>query len=134
MGMKRPKRRQVRYPSKPKFLDKTSPPERLESAAVKVNYVPSDYHCPLPDGRPPRGRAKPAMLCPREWSVRQALNALRGAIRNRRVSRQWCGDFPRHVWHKEGDVWYEACTNVGTAGTYHAYPIENAGLPPDLKP
>jgi hypothetical protein len=131
--MKRPKRRSVRYPNKPKFLDKSSPQERLEAAAEKVNYKPSDYHCPLPEGLPPKRRAKPAMHCPREWSIRQALNPLRAAIRIRRISRQWCGDFPRHVWHKEGDVWYEACTNVGTAGTYHAYPIEEAGLPPDLK-
>jgi hypothetical protein len=130
--MKRPKRQATRYPNKPKFLDKSSPPERLEAAAVKVSYTASEYHCPQPEGRP-KGRAKPAMHCPRLWTVTQALNALRAAIRGRRVSRQWCGDFPRHVWHREGDVWYEACTNVGTAGTYHAYPIEEAGLPPDLK-
>lgn len=131
--MKRPKRKAVRYPNKPKYLDKTSPQERLEAAAVNVNYTPSEYHCPLPDGRPPKGRARPATHCPREWTAGQALNALRAAIRERRVSRHWCGDFPRHVWHQEGDVWYEACTNVGTAGTYHAYPIEEAGLPPDLR-
>lgn len=131
--MKRPKRPEIRYPSKPKFLDKTSSQERLEAAAVKVNYKPSDYHCPQ-QGQPPKGRAKPAMHCTREWSLREAVNALRTAIRNRRVSRQWCGDFPRHVWHKEGDIWYEACTNVGTAGTYHAYPIELAGLPPGIEP
>jgi hypothetical protein len=131
--MKRPKRRGARYPNKPKFLDKTSPAERLEAAAVKVIYTPSDYHCPLANGRPPKGRAKPAMHCPREWTVGQALIALRTAIRARLVSRQWHEDFPRHVWHREGDVWYEACTNVGTIGTYHAYPIEEAGLPPDLR-
>jgi len=130
--MRRPRRRQLRYPTKPKFLDRTSPVERLEAAAVNVRYSPSDYHCPV-HGRPPKSRAKPAMLCPRDWTAGQALNALRAAIRARMVSRSWCGDFPRHVWHKEGDVWYEACTNVGTAGTYHAYPIEEAGLPPDLK-
>ncbi len=130
--MKRPQR-QVKYPTKPKFLDRTSPQDRLESAAVNATYVASEYHCPAPDGRPPKGRAKPATHCPREWTRGQALIALRAAIRNRLVSRQWCGEFPRHVWHREGDVWYEACTSVGTAGTYHAYPIEPVGLPPDLR-
>jgi hypothetical protein len=59
---------------------------------------------------------------------------LREAIRAQQVSRQWVGEFPRHIWHKEVDVWYEACTSYGTAGTYHAYQIEIAGLPAGLKP
>jgi len=30
-------------------------------------------------------------------------------------------------------VWYEASTHAGTAGTYHAYPIEVSGLPAGLR-
>jgi len=130
--VKRPRKREVRYPNKAKYLDKTAVPERIEAAAVNADYEPSPYHCRVAGQRAKR-RGKPAMLCPREWTKQQALNALRRAIRARRVSRSWCGAFPRHVWHREGDVWYEATTNVGTAGTYHAYPIEVTGLPPDLK-
>lgn len=57
---------------------------------------------------------------------------MRAAIRAGRVSRQWINGFPRHLWHREGDVWYEACTNTGTAGTYHAYPVEIFSLPAGL--
>jgi hypothetical protein len=132
--LKRPRKREgVRYPSKPKYLDKDSSAKRLENAAVYLKYEASPYHCPLNNGRTAR-RAKPASHCPPGWTARRALNCLREAIRARRVSRRWVGDFPRHVWHKDGDVWYEACTSNGTPGTYHAYRIEVAGLPPGLKP
>jgi hypothetical protein len=72
------------------------------------------------------------MHCPRDWTIQQAIVAVRVAIRARRVSKRWINGFPRHIWHKEGDVWYEACTGTGTAGTYHAYPIEIVGLPAGL--
>jgi len=131
--MKRPELPTIQYPNKPKALDKNAVPDRLEVAAVNLKYVPSQYHCPQSDGRPPVGRAKPAMHCPRTWTAGQALIALRTAIRLGQVSKQWISEFPRHVWHLEGDVWYEACTSNGTPGTYHAYPIELAGVPAGLK-
>jgi hypothetical protein len=131
--LKRPRRRQsVRYPNKPKYLDRSATSEQLENAAVNATYRPSPYHCPSAGGRPPQRRAKPASYCPENWTINRARICLREAIRARQVSRQWVGDFPRHVWHKEIDVWYEACTNQGTPGTYHAYPIEISGLPPGL--
>jgi len=133
--LKRPKRRDgVRYPNKPKYLDKAQDPIRLENAAVNAKYEPSQYHCPLPDGRPPLGRAKPASHCPDGWTSERALVCIRQAIRAGRVSRQWVGDFPRHVWHSEARVWYEACTTNGTPGVYHAYQIEIVGVPPGLTP
>jgi hypothetical protein len=69
------------------------------------------------------------MICGGNWSEQQALNALRQAIREGRVSKAWLGGFPRYVWHKAGGTWYEAQTNTGTAGTYHAYPIDVFGVP-----
>jgi len=132
-GVKRPERRdKINYPSKPKFLDISSPQDRLENAAVNACYERSLYHCRSTNGQPPVRRAKPASHCPDGWTDRQALIRLREAIRARRVSRQWVAGYPRHVWHKEGDLWYEACTSIGTAGLYHAYPIEVSGLPPGL--
>jgi hypothetical protein len=62
------------------------------------------------------------MHCAEGWSDRQALNALRDGIREGRVSKAQIGEFPRYVWHRAGDTWYEAQTNTGTAGQYHAYP------------
>jgi hypothetical protein len=129
--LRRPKRRDgIRYPNKPKHLDRAATRDQLEHAAVS----PSPYHCPQPNGEPPRRRSKPASHCPDGWTIRRAQICLREAIRAQQVSRQWVGEFPRHIWHKEVDVWYEACTSYGTAGTYHAYQIEIAGLPAGLKP
>jgi hypothetical protein len=132
-GMKRPKRARIHYPNKPKALDASSPVERLEEAAVNAKYTPSDYHCSGPKGQPPKRRTKPTMHCPRNWTRREAIVAIRHAIRSRHVSRRWTGGFPRHLWYGEGDVWYEARTNDGTPGVYHAYPVEIAALPAGLE-
>jgi hypothetical protein len=129
--MRRPKQRGERFVGKQKVLMKFASAEQIEAAAVQAKYAPSDYHCPE-NGRL-RRRSKPQTPCPREFTLQEAGNALRAAIRARMVSRDWVNGFPRHVWHKEGDQWYEACTNAGTAGTYHAYPIEVVGLPPGLQ-
>lgn len=128
--VKRPKKRNERFPNKPKFLDRAPAADALEAAATAARYVPSDYHCKI-DGRL-RRRVKPATPCPRDFSLQEAGNAIRAAMRAGRVSRQWINGFPRHLWHRIGDVWYEACTNNGTAGTYHAYPIEVFALPAGL--
>jgi hypothetical protein len=129
--MKRPKKRAERFAGKGKVLMKSASAEEIEAAAVGARYAPSDYHC-KENGRL-RRRVKPATPCPRDFTLQEAGNAIRAAIRARRVSREWINGFPRHLWHKEGDQWYEACTNVGTAGTYHAYPIEVLSLPLGLQ-
>ena len=131
--MMRPKSREVRFPQKKqRILRKSVPLEELEAAAQKVNYKPSDYHCKI-DGKLAR-RYKPATPCPRDFTFQQAGDAIRAAIRAGRVSRKWIDGFPKQVWHREGDTWYEACTEVGTLGTYHGYPIDVFSLPPELKP
>jgi hypothetical protein len=129
--MKRPKQRGERFVGKQKVLMKSASPEEIEAAAVGARYAPSDYHC-KEDGRL-RRRLRPATPCPRIFTLQEAGNAIRAAIRARRVSRNWVNGFPRRLWHKEGDQWYEASTNVGTAGTYHAYPIDAFSLPPGLQ-
>jgi hypothetical protein len=128
--MKRPKKRDG-FAGKLKVLAKYASAEMIETAAVEAKYAPSNYHC-KENGRLLR-RVKPATPCPRNFTLQEAGNAIRAAIRARRVSRDWVDGFPRRLWHKEGDQWYEACTNVGTAGTYHAYPIEVVSLPPGLQ-
>jgi hypothetical protein len=128
--LKRPKKRGEK-PDKQRILAKFVSAEMIEAAAVGARYAPSNYHCKI-DGRLSR-RIKPATPCPRVFTLQEAGNAIRAAIRARRVSREWINGFPRHLWHKEGHVWYEACTGTGTAGTYHAYPIEVFGLPAGLQ-
>jgi hypothetical protein len=66
--VRRPKRGKIRYPNKPKSLDKLASQEDLERAAAAARYVPSDYHCPA-KGRSRKHRAKPTMPCPREWTI-----------------------------------------------------------------
>ncbi|MBC9883110.1 hypothetical protein G8O24_38110 [Bradyrhizobium sp. INPA01-394B] len=129
--MKRPKSREIKFPQKRRVLRKNVPKQELDAAAQAAIYAPSNYHCKI-NGKLAR-RVKPATPCPRDFTLQEAGDAMREAIKAGRVSKQWIDGFPRHVWHKEGDVWYEACTNAGTAGTYHAYPIDVNGLPAGLK-
>jgi hypothetical protein len=130
--VKRAKSREVRFPGKHRVLRKSVTKDELEAAARAARYAPSNYHCRI-DGRLAR-RVKPATPCPREFTLQQAGDAIRDAIRNRRVSREWIDGFPRQIWHREGKLWYEACTNAGNVGTYHAYPIDVSGLPAGLRP
>lgn len=127
--MKRP-RQESKLPYKAKSINKSVSPELLELVATRARYVPSDYHCWGPNGQRPARRIKPATHCPRDWTVRQGLNAVRQAIRAGQVSKAWLeAGFPRHIWHREGDIWYEARTTDGAPGEYHGYPIEASALP-----
>lgn len=130
--MKIPRRRIVNSPNKPKGLDTAVTPDHLRAVAEKATYSPSQYHCPDEKGRFAI-RVRPATHCPDGWSTRQALNALREAILAGNVSRANVKGFPRFVWRRAGDIWYEAHTNAGTAGEYHGYPVEDSGVPGVLR-
>ncbi len=128
--MRRPKR-VLKSADKQRILAKNVPAEQIEAAANSALYALSPYHCKVA-GIIVR-RSKPATLCKRDFTFQEAGDAIRAAIRGRRVSRSWINGFPRHIWHKIGEVWYEGHTEAGTAGTYHAYPIDKSGLPPELQ-
>jgi hypothetical protein len=119
-------------PSKQKKLARSFDKGRLEQAADRAVYSPSDYHCRLPDGRPRRLRARPASAFPRQWPIKEATEALRVAIIRGHVSQAWEDDFPRYAWHREGETIYEARHTGGPRGTYHAYPIDRSESPPGL--
>ena len=129
--MKRPPAREIKFPQKRRILRKHNTNQELEAAANAAIYAPSNYHCRI-DGKLAR-RVKPATPCPREFTFQQARDAIRRAILAGNVSRKWIDGFPKHIWHKEGDVWYEACTEAGNLGTYHGYPIDASNLPAGLK-
>lgn len=117
---------------KPRSLEKSVDVLALEKIAQAATYHPSTYHCPDTDGRV-RVRTKPASRCPQEWSLREATNAVRDAIKAGKVSRQRTSDgFPRHIWHNAGGLWYEACTSDNAGGIYHGYPVETRALPSGL--
>lgn len=118
------------FSGKPRSLDRNSSRAKLVQAAEKIGYSPSPYHCPDENGKI-RRRTKPASQCPRVWTNQEALNAIREAIIKQRISAQWTKDgrFPRKVWHDEGGIWYEACTQDSAEGVYHGYNIDARTLP-----
>jgi hypothetical protein len=119
---------------KPKSLCEAPDPDYLRRAANAARYEPSRYHCPGPNGQRPVRRSRPASPCPRDWSVREATEALKRAVNAGYVSEQRNGDFPRYVWYRdELDVFYEARSELRTPDRFHAYPIESIELPRGLR-
>lgn len=126
--MKRPNQ-ESRFPNKPRSLDRSLPQGILDALAERARYLSSPYHCRDENGRL-ASRVKPASPCPRSWTGREGINAVRQAIRSGQISKARLPEgFPRLIWHREGDVWYEACTNSAAPGEYHGYPVEVAVLP-----
>ena len=118
--MRAPKRRRplVRAMGPPAGKD-------LEAVARKASYVGSPEHKDTPSfAGQPRPRAD-AAICDRSLAGKQAqvTKWLRKAIRCGFVNAFWEGEFPRYVWHKEGDIVFEArLVNQGT-GQYKGYPL-----------
>lgn len=129
LGIKRPARP---YRGKQKRVHPAPDAAMLERAAKVAAYGENPYHCSRPGGQAPIIRAKPASHCPRWWSDAEATKTLREAIAEGRVSETWEEGFPRHVWHRDGDVLYEARHTRGPVGSFHAYPIENSQAPHGL--
>jgi hypothetical protein len=103
---------------------------KLKRAAATALYAGSPYHrvTGSPMGGVPAGRRWPhASKCPPIWDERSATQALREAIRAGRVSADWDEDsnFPRLVWHLDGETLYEARLSNKELGEYHAYPLED---------
>lgn len=98
----------------------------LEALAVRASYGGSPKHKDIPSfaGPVPRPRID-ASICPRELTRDRDLieNWLREAIRQGNAG-SWEGEFPSPLWHREGDVIYEAHLTRPIAGEYHGYPLE----------
>lgn len=70
-------------------------------------------------------RARPdASVCPQELANCQDVveSWLREGINAGRVG-AWEGGYPRYVWHREGDVVFEAKQGSPGSGEYHGYPL-----------
>lgn len=98
----------------------------LGMLADRATYGGSPKHKDIPSfaGAVPRPRVD-ASICPRELTRDRdrVQRWLRDAI-FRGNAGSWAGEFPSPVWHKEGDVTYEAHLTRPNAGEYHGYPLE----------
>jgi hypothetical protein len=120
--------------SKIMALNRSTALAELDRLAEGVSYEFSQFHRCGPDGPPAKKRTKPASHCPRAWREREAVKAIGNAIRARHISISCTNEgYPRSVWHKEGEVWYEAKTHNNAGGRYHGYPVEEPQVPSQLR-
>lgn len=122
--MRRPERK--RKNPKPRRI--TAAPENLvlRNVAERARYIGSAFHKDIPSFAGPAPHPRPdASICPRNLECQQAQIQywLEQAIVAGNISgHDIRGQFPHKVWHREGDVVYEA---VGDSnGLYHGYPLE----------
>lgn len=117
--MRRPQRRR----NNPKARVVRPPPADvdLDAVAEQATYESSPYHSGAVRSPAPRPDAS---KCPSELSndlervklwLRQAIQAGTTGV--------WENGFPRYVWHRVGDVIYEARQGSPGAGVYHGYPL-----------
>ncbi len=132
MSIKRPTRPNL---GKPKRVCLSPDKALLAQAAASAVYDGSSnpYHCLGIRGRPLSTRVKPASICPKRWTDEDATKVLRAAVARGNVSEKWEEGFPRYVWHRDGEVFYEARHTRGPSGSFHAYPIEEMQAPQGLK-
>lgn len=110
------------------------PGARLQEAATRAVYVGSPEHKDAPSfAGQPRPRAD-ASICRRELSTRRAeiTRWLRSAIESGLVSELFESGFPRYVWHREGDVLFEARLVNSGNGEYKGYPLNRDEWPVGL--
>ena len=109
------------------------PKTNLANLAPRASYVGSPEH---KDSVSFVGQPRPrsdASLCPREiQDVGVVIRWLRLAIHNGSTGAPWEGDFPRYVWHREGDVVFEARLVNREEGSYKGYPLNKDEQPPGI--
>lgn len=102
--------------------------------AARASYIGSPEHKDTPSfAGQPKPRAD-AAICDRTLASKQmqVTRWLRKAIRLGSASSYWEGDFPRYVWHREGDVVYEARLVNHVKGEYKGYPLNREEWPGNL--
>ena len=111
----------------PKARKLQVPPDGIDltQVAESCRYVGSPYH---KDGLGFAGtpiRRPSAAICPRDLVNRRDLveEWLRDAVRSGRVG-TWDGGYPRYIWHREGDIVFEARQGSPGSGEHHGYPLE----------
>jgi hypothetical protein len=103
--------------------------------AGRARYVGSPEHKSGPSfAGPPKPRGD-ASLCDRSLNQAQprVTSWLRRALRQGTVGAPWEGDFPRYVWHREGEVVFEGRLTNREAGEYKGYPLLQDEWPEGLE-
>lgn len=120
---RRPRRRSIHVP----------PDTNLADLASRASYVGSPEH---KDSFGFAGQPRPrvdASLCPRGIQDLEVVTGwLRSAIRKGSTGAPWEGEFPRYVWHREGDVVFEARLVNRVQGSYKGYPLNEDEQPPGI--
>jgi hypothetical protein len=126
MGAKRPSNQRVN----PKSLAVLPVPEGidLEQVAQRCRYVGSPYHKDRPGfAGMPRNRKPAGSICPSELAEDQdtVQRWLREAILAGRTGRwESGGRYPLDVFHREGDIVFQAKLGSPASGEYHGFPLE----------
>jgi hypothetical protein len=122
---KRPLRRQV-------ILPETE--VNLAAIAERAGYVGSPEHKDAPSFAGPARPRTDASICDKQLTEDRDLITkwLKTAIRRGAIGGIWEGDFPRYVWHKEGDLVYEARLVNRELGEYKGYPLNKTEWPEGL--
>jgi hypothetical protein len=127
----------MRAPRRHRPLRRTRcvPPEGadLQSLAATVRYVGSCEHKTYPSfAGPPKPRADASKCDPKLADADELTEWLRQAIVAGSVGAPWEGDYPRYVWHRQGDVMYEGRLVNQEQGHYKGYPLTADELPEGL--
>lgn len=121
---RRPPRREIHVPSG----------TDLEALSRRVSYVGSAEHKTYPSAAgTPTPRADATKCDPALHGDFEVLTQwLRRGVALGAVGSPWEADFPRYVWVKEDDTWYEARLVNREQGTYKGYVIEPSEVPEGL--
>lgn len=105
----------------------------LDRLAERARYEGSAYHKDAPSfvGQP---KPRPdASICPRDLDRQTVTEWLRSAIRRGMVGPPWEGEFPKYVWHREGDTVFKGQLVNHLQGSYKGYPIDRKDWPKALE-
>lgn len=127
--MRAPKRRRLLRRSR----CEVPPGTDLAALAARTSYVGSPEHKTNPSfAGPARPRADAAKCDPSLADPAELTAWLRRAITMGMIGEPWDGDFPRYVWHREGEIVYEGRLVNQELGQYKGWPLDPTEWPEAL--
>lgn len=117
--MRAPRRRRPRTTARitPRSQD------HLDALAAKATYTPGAEHKDYLTSAGPGRLRSDASACPRDLHLDRVAGWLREALRAGQASEPHEEEFPRYVWTRDGDRFYEARLCDSVAEEYEGYPI-----------